>query len=187
MAVASTFLILARGTDKAMSAGLRYVLIHFMGGLILLAGIVLHITQTGNVEYSALAMGERNLAHWLMLAGILVNAAAPPLHAWLSDSYPEATVTGGVILSAYTTKTAVYTLIRGYPGWEILIVIGCIMSLYGIMYAPARKRHAPHPGLLHHQPGGLHGLRGGHRHGHEPQRRRGPRLLPHHLQGPFCG
>jgi len=135
MAVASTFLILARGTDKAMGAGFRYVLIHLFGGLLLLAGIVLHITQTGGVEYSAAAMAERSLANWLMLAGILVNAAAPPLHAWLSDSYPEATVTGGVILSAYTTKTAVYTLIRGYPGWEILMVIGCMMSIYGIMYA----------------------------------------------------
>jgi multicomponent Na+:H+ antiporter subunit D len=57
------------------------------------------------------------------------------LHAWLPDAYPEATVTGGVILSAYTTKTAVYTLVRGFPGWEVLIVVGCIMTIYGIIYA----------------------------------------------------
>ncbi len=133
MAVASTFLILARRTEKALASGMRYVLVHLAGGLCLLAGIVLHIHTTGSVTFDP--MVERTLAAWLMLAGVLVNAAAPPFSAWLSDAYPEATVTGGVILSAYTTKTAVYTLLRGFPGWEILIVIGCLMTLYGIIYA----------------------------------------------------
>ena len=133
MAVASTFLILARKTRKAMGAGMRYILVHIFGGLCLLAGIVIYISNTGSVEFNA--MTDHNLGTYLMLIGILVNAAAPPMSAWLSDAYPEATVTGGVILSAYTTKTAVYTLIRGYPGWEILIVVGCVMALYGIIYA----------------------------------------------------
>lgn len=133
MAVASTFLILARKTLKAQAAGMRYILVHIFGGLCLLAGIVIYITQTGTVTFNA--MTDRNLGTYLILIGILVNAAAPPIHAWLPDAYPEATVTGGVILSAYTTKTAVYTLVRGFPGWEILIVIGCIMTIYGIIYA----------------------------------------------------
>ena len=133
MAVASTMLILARKSPKSLGAGFRYVLVHIVGGLCLLAGILVYISQTGTTAFEA--MSERSLGTWLILIGFLVNAAAPPLHAWLADAYPEATVTGGVILSAYTTKTAVYTLIRGYPGWEILIVIGCLMTLYGIIYA----------------------------------------------------
>jgi multicomponent Na+:H+ antiporter subunit D len=133
MAVASTFLVLARKTKKAMAAGMRYILVHIFGGLCLLAGIVMYITQTGSIAFDA--MTDRNLATYLILFGILVNAAAPPVSAWLSDAYPEATVTGGVILSAYTTKTAVYTLVRGFPGWEILMVVGCAMTLYGIIYA----------------------------------------------------
>jgi multicomponent Na+:H+ antiporter subunit D len=133
MAVASTFLILARKTDKAQAAAMRYILVHVFGGLCLLAGIVIYISQTGAISFNAFA--DRNWGTYLILAGILVNAAAPPFSAWLSDAYPEATVTGGVILSAYTTKTAVYTLIRGFPGWEILIVVGCVMTIYGIIYA----------------------------------------------------
>jgi len=133
MAVASTFLILARKTKKAQAAGMRYILLHIFGGLCLLAGMVIYITQTGSIAFDA--MTDRNLGTYLILIGILVNAAAPPLHAWLPDAYPEATVTGGVILSAYTTKTAVYTLVRGFPGWEVLIVVGCMMTLYGIIYA----------------------------------------------------
>lgn len=133
MAVASTFLIFARKTEKAQAAGMRYILVHIFGGLCLLAGIIIYITQTGSVAFNP--MTDRNWATYLILLGILVNAAAPFVSAWLPDAYPEATVTGGVILSAYTTKTAVYTLVRGFPGWEILIVIGCIMTIYGIIYA----------------------------------------------------
>ncbi len=133
MAVASTFLILARKTKKAQAAGMRYILVHVFGGLCLLAGMVIYITETGSIAFNA--MTDRNLGTYLILIGILVNAAAPPMQAWLADAYPEATVTGGVILSAYTTKTAVYTLVRGFPGWEILIVVGCIMTIYGIIYA----------------------------------------------------
>ena len=133
MAVASTMLILARKSRKSMGAGFRYVLVHLVGGLCLLAGILVLIYTTGSTEFTA--MPERSLATWLILLGFLVNAAAPPMHAWLADAYPEATVTGGLILSAYTTKTAVYTLIRGYAGWEVLIVVGCVMTLYGIIYA----------------------------------------------------
>lgn len=133
MAVASTFLILARKTEKAQTAAMRYILVHIFGGLCLLAGIIMYITQTGSVDFNP--MTDRNWGTYLILIGILINAAAPPVSAWLPDAYPESTVTGGVILSAYTTKTAVYTLVRGFPGWKILIVIGCIMAIYGVIYA----------------------------------------------------
>ena len=74
-------------------------------------------------------------AHWLILAGFLVNAGAPPLSAWLPDAYPEASWSGTVFLSAFTTKTAVYVLLRGFPGTELLIWVGLFMVFYGIVYA----------------------------------------------------
>jgi multicomponent Na+:H+ antiporter subunit D len=40
-----------------------------------------------------------------------------------------------VFLSAFTTKVAVYVLLRGFPGTEILIPIGLFMVFYGIVYA----------------------------------------------------
>lgn len=133
MAIASTFLVLARNTERSYQSAFRYVLIHLFGGLVLLAGILLHIKASGSVAFDLFSI--RGLPSYLILFGFLVNAAAPPLSAWLSDAYPEATVTGGVILTAYTTKTAVYTLIRGFAGWEILMVVGCAMAIYGIIYA----------------------------------------------------
>jgi multicomponent Na+:H+ antiporter subunit D len=142
MAIASTMLILARRSKRSYGAAFRYVLVHILGGLFLLAGIVItfHFNVSNGssdpIGFSAFDPETgRHAGTWLILIGFLVNAAAPPFSAWLSDAYPEGTITGSVILSAYTTKTAVYALIRGFPGWEILLVVGCVMALYGIIYA----------------------------------------------------
>ncbi|MEN8688041.1 MAG: Na(+)/H(+) antiporter subunit D [Desulfuromonadales bacterium] len=133
MAVTSTFLVLARKTERAYGAAFRYVMAHIFGGLCLLAGILLQINATGSVAFDGFDLA--GLPTYLILIGFLVNAAAPPMNAWLSDAYPEATVTGGIIMTAYTTKTAVYTLIRGFAGWEVLMVVGGVMAIYGIIWA----------------------------------------------------
>lgn len=136
MAISSTFVILARRTERARGAAFRYLIFHLLGGLFLLAGMAITISHSGSIAFDGFDYaGDRHPGTWLILAGFLVNAAAPPLSAWLSDAYPEASVTGGLILSAYTTKTAVYTLLRGFDGWEPLIWIGCVMAVYGILYA----------------------------------------------------
>jgi multicomponent Na+:H+ antiporter subunit D len=75
------------------------------------------------------------VAFWLILLGVGLNAAIPPLHAWLPDAYPEASVTGSVFLSAFTTKAAVYVLLRLFPGADVLVWAGTVMTLYGVVYA----------------------------------------------------
>jgi len=133
MAVASTFLILARRTKESQGAAFRYILVHIVGGLLLLAGIVMAVHETGTIEFSYIGLG--GAASWLIFLGIAVNAAIPPLHPWLKDAYPEATVTGAVFLSALTTKSAVYVMARTFPGAAPLIWIGALMTAYPIFYA----------------------------------------------------
>ncbi len=150
MAVASTLIILSRDTLSARRSALRYLLVHLVGGLLLLAGVVLIILRNGGeIHFSpeTINLAEKHAGIYLMVAGILVNAAAVPLGSWLPDAYPSASVTGGLILSAYTTKTSVYVLLRSFGpteaqaaageagGWEPLVWIGCIMSIYGVVYA----------------------------------------------------
>jgi multicomponent Na+:H+ antiporter subunit D len=135
MALASTYLVWARRNDESEQAGTRYLLVHLFGGGLLFAGILLHLSQGGTLEIGAFAPGTTAPGPWLMLAGILLNAACPPLHAWLPDAYPRATVTGAVFMSAFTTKAAVYVLLRAFPGWKILLVLGVMMTLYGVAYA----------------------------------------------------
>jgi multicomponent Na+:H+ antiporter subunit D len=133
MAVASTFLILARRTVKSSAAALRYVLVHLFGGLCLLAGIVLYFQQTGSLEFEYI--GLKGPAACLIFIGIALNAAIPPLHPWLQDAYPEATFSGAVFLSAFTTKSAVYVMARTFPGTELLIWLGAAMTAVPIFYA----------------------------------------------------
>lgn len=133
MAVTSTLLIWYRKAPQAISAGFRYILVHFFGGNLLLAGIFLKVT--GGEPLITVLTGTNDLAFWLILLGISINAAIPPLHAWLTDAYPEGTVSGSVFLSSFTTKVAVYCLIRVFPGTELLIWAGVIMALYGVVYA----------------------------------------------------
>jgi multicomponent Na+:H+ antiporter subunit D len=131
-AVASALLVMAPRTRAAGAAGMRYLYVHLTGGTLLLAGILLHLATTGSVAFTGF---EPSLAAYLMLAGVAVSAAIPPLHAWLPDAYPEASVAGTVFLSAFTTKAAVYALARGFAGYEILVVLGVAMALYGVVYA----------------------------------------------------
>ena len=58
-----------------------------------------------------------------------------PISAWLPDAYPESSWSGMVFLSAFTTKAAVYVLLRCFPGTELLIYVGLFMVFYGIVYA----------------------------------------------------
>ncbi len=133
MAFASTVLVFARDTKAARKAAFRYIQVHLLGGLLLLVGILMHYAETGSMAFDYI--GLTGTASALILLGIAVNAAIPPLSAWLTDAYPESTVIGTVFLSAYTTKTAVYTLARAYPGTELLMWAGIIMVIYGIVFA----------------------------------------------------
>ena len=133
MAIYSVFIIWYQKSQKALNAGFRYLMVHLVGGGSLLAGIIMHASQTGSIQFTTIGYG--GLASHLILVGFLVNAAVPPFSAWLSDAYPEASVTGSVFLSAFTTKAAVYVLLRGYPGVELLTWMGAIMALYGVVYA----------------------------------------------------
>jgi multicomponent Na+:H+ antiporter subunit D len=133
MALGSTVVVWSAGTQRSYAAGMRYLLVHLLGGVILMIGIIAHVVDTGSLTFGAMSVDSLGSA--LILAGFLVNAGAPPLSAWIADAYPQATPSGAVFLSAFTTKTAVFALLVGFPGADILIPIGLYMVFYGIIYA----------------------------------------------------
>lgn len=136
MAFSSVFLIWFRRRPQSLATGYRYLLVHVAGGISLLAGIILHAhSQGGSLAFTSFDVHHPTLAAWLVLIGFILNAAVPPLHAWLPDAYGEGTFNGSVFLCAFTTKTAVYALCRGFPGMEILVPLGVAMALYGVVYA----------------------------------------------------
>jgi multicomponent Na+:H+ antiporter subunit D len=133
MAVGSTLVIWSAATPASYRASLRYLMVHLAGGMLLFAGVAAHVLQSGSTAFGPMSLSSP--AQWLILSAFLVNAAAWPLSGWLPDAYPEASWSGMVFLSAFTTKTAVYVLLRGFPGAEVLVYAGLAMVFYGIIYA----------------------------------------------------
>ena len=133
MALFSTVVVWCGGTPAARAAGIRYAIMHLLGGVVLKVGIEGVVISTGSIQIRPMLAQDFN--SWMILCGILVNAAAPPLSAWLADAYPESSPTGSVFLSAFTTKTAVLTLILLFPGEPVLVGVGLFMVMYGIIYA----------------------------------------------------
>ena len=132
-AVSSVFLIWARRTPSSYRAGMRYLIIQVISGFLLLAGIILHARAGGSIEFTRLDLNSPG--GLLIFLAFGIKCAFPLLHSWLVDAYPEATETGTVVLSAFTTKMAVYALATAFPGTEILIWIGLIMTAFPIFYA----------------------------------------------------
>jgi len=133
MAIGSTLVLWSAATPAAYRASMRYLMVHLFGGMLLFAGVAGQVAQTGSAAFGVIQLD--GLHGWFILAAFLVNAAAWPLSAWLPDAYPEASWSGMVFLSAFTTKTAVYVLLRGFPGAELLVYVGLAMVFYGIIYA----------------------------------------------------
>ena len=133
MAIASWLVVIASGSQQAWKAGFRYLLMHMFGGNMLLAGIVMKVSE------GQLLVGNLNLngdpAAWFIFIGIAVNCAIPPLNGWIADAYPQSTEGGSVYLGTFTTKTAVYALIRCFAGLEALLYIGIFMALFGAAMA----------------------------------------------------
>jgi len=137
MSCAPVFLVWFRGTKKAMGAGVRYILWHHFSGLCVLAGILMHLHNTGSIVFAHFPWGWGGdyLAYNLILLGFITNAATPPFHSWLPDTYSEATPSGSIYMTAYTTKTAVYCLIRGFSGVELLMWLGAIQAMFAVFMA----------------------------------------------------
>ena len=139
-AVTSVFLVWAGRSRRSLGAGMRYLIIQVGSGVVLLAGVILHFSATGSLAFDRL-IGVDGLLRsaspgvLLIFLAFGLKAAFPLLHNWLQDAYPESTPTGTVFLSIFTTKLAIYALARGFPGTEVLIWIGAIMTAFPIFYA----------------------------------------------------
>ncbi|EPD14006.1 MULTISPECIES: Na(+)/H(+) antiporter subunit D [Cycloclasticus] len=133
LALSSVFLIWANRTDRAIQSGMRYLIFQVASGVLLLAGALVYYNEHASLAFDYI--GLNGIGSWLIFLAFGIKCAFPFLHNWLTDAYPEATASGTVFLSAFSTKLAVYALARGYPGTELLIYIGAVMACFPIFYA----------------------------------------------------
>ena len=138
LALTSVFLIWARRTDRAYSAGIRYLIFQVLSGVLLLAGLLIIAQAYNSLLFNQISLQHEGLAQigsWLIFLAFGIKAAFPFLHNWLTDAYPESTPTGTVFLASFTTKVAVYAFARAFPGEEILVWIGVTMACFPIFFA----------------------------------------------------
>lgn len=131
-ALASAPLIFAVGTPEAQRAGLRYLAIQVLSGVMLLGGAAMWASQSGSWAFDAIGLGTP--AGLILLLAFGLKAGFPLLHMWIPDAYPKATGVGSVVLSAFTTKLAIYALARGFAGEDALIAIGLVMAIFPVFY-----------------------------------------------------
>ena len=138
LALSSACVIWSRQTKRAMRTGLRYLIVQILSGVLLLAGSLILYQHSGSLAFDYIGLdqpGSAGLASWLILLAFAIKAGFPLLHGWLVDAYPEASPSGTVLLSAFTTKVAIYALARGFPGVELLVYVGAVMTCLPIFYA----------------------------------------------------
>jgi len=132
-ALSSVFLVW-KGGERAYASGVRYLAIHVLSGVLLLAGAITYARAHGG-DFSFNHIGLDNPGGLLLFLAIGIKCGFPFLHNWIQDAYPKASITGTVILSAFTTKLALYALARGFAGTEILIYIGAVMTCFPVFFA----------------------------------------------------
>ena len=190
-AVTSVFLVWAGRTPRSYGAGMRYLIVQVLSGVLLLAGAIFQLSEQASLSFGQIGEVGVFRGQWgdtasgLLLLAFAIKAAFPLLHAWLPDAYPEASPAGTVFLSAFTTKLAIYTLIRGFAGFEPLIAIGCVMAIVPLIYAVLEDDIRLRLGLLPQQSARFYGRcrRCGQRTG--DQWRGGTRRGAHSVQRPF--
>ena len=138
-AITSVFLIWAPGTRATFLAGMRYLVIQVLSGTLLLAGVVLVFRESGSLAFGEI--GLRDDAGLIKASGLVIflafgiKSAFPLFHNWVQDSYPKASFTGTIVLSIFTTKLAVASIARAFPGEPMLIYIGAVMTIFPIFFA----------------------------------------------------
>ncbi|HCL48491.1 MAG TPA: Na(+)/H(+) antiporter subunit D, partial [Rhodobiaceae bacterium] len=130
---ASVFLVLAGNTPRATRAAMRYLLMQVASGVILLAGAIM-LWRAG-AGFAITALDATTPAGFCILLAFGIKAGFPLLGGWLQDAYPEASPTGSVMLSAFTTKLAIYMLVICFAGFKPLIYIGLAMAIISLFAA----------------------------------------------------
>lgn len=134
MAAASIYIVWAGGTEEARRSSFRYMIMHLLGGNLLLAGAIMVYMNTQSLELVNLT-SQGGAGMWLVFAGVMVNCAMPPFHTWVPDSYPVASPEGTLYMGSFTTKVAVYALIRFFSGTEWLLVAAAVVSVWAACMA----------------------------------------------------
>lgn len=134
---------------RAVSAGIKALIMTQLGGLGLLAGVLVVYAHLGSYDFDTFTANAHTLppaALSIVAFGFLIAAAAKsaqvPFHSWLPDAMQAPTPVSTLIHAATMVNAGVYLLARFYtafapvPGWTWLVMlIGVLTALLGAVMA----------------------------------------------------
>ena len=117
LGLAAAALTAMGGSQAALSAALRYLLVGLIGSLAFLAGVTLAYAAYGSLDIAVISQQlQNNSISWvitsLVTLGLVIKAALFPMHFWLPAAHANAPAPISAVLSALVVKAAVYLLIR---------------------------------------------------------------------------
>ncbi len=117
LSVASYVMVVHQQSKEAMRAGLLYIFMGIIGGLILLFSIVATYAIAGTGDF-LLLQGKLSQSpylpyiFWGYIIGFGVKAGIFPLHIWLPEAHPVAPSPASALLSGVMIKAGAYGIIR---------------------------------------------------------------------------
>lgn len=118
MALLSYMLVIHEETEEAMRAGLKYLFMGIIGGLVLLIAIIATyvLTKTTSLSGAGLAGLTKSPFYvaifWSFIFGFAIKAGMFPVHVWLPDAHPVAPAPASALLSGVMIKAGAYGIIR---------------------------------------------------------------------------
>lgn len=140
-------------TKEALRAGETYLAVAVIGGMALLAGLLLLYHLFGTLEIArlqtlaaSLATEQKGLlyvAGGLCLTGFGAKAGMFPLHIWLPKAHPVAPAPASALLSGILTKSGVFgvLIISRYLFWtdvswnRVVLALGVVTMVLGAVLA----------------------------------------------------
>jgi multicomponent Na+:H+ antiporter subunit D len=148
LSVASYVMVVHSQTKEAMRAGILYIFMGIIGGLILLFSIVTTYIIAGGGDFHLLQEKLTSSPFlpyilWGYIIGFGVKAGIFPLHIWLPEAHPVAPAPASALLSGVMIKAGAYGIIRilysvlgpaflrGNPSVMVLFAISLITIFLG--------------------------------------------------------
>ena len=117
MSLSSYVWVVQEETEEALKAGVTYLAIAVIGGMVMLMGLFLLNDAIGTLKIDELYMAVQNvwteksrqlyMAGFLMLFGFGAKAGMYPLHFWLPKAHPVAPAPASALLSGILTKCGI--------------------------------------------------------------------------------
>lgn len=137
----TSFLLIGFDHLRAASrrAAIQALVVTGGGGLALLAGFILIIATTGEIEMSVLLQNPdilRENAHYLpifllVLGGAFTKSAQFPFHFWLPNAMEAPTPVSAYLHSATMVKAGVYLLMRMHPLLGDTVLWTTVLPIFG--------------------------------------------------------